>query len=267
MMHLSQTNTKDFDELVFNDRNRAYGAYVLRKNYSSTMLKSLLIGVAFTASLLATPYLSNLFKKEKPKTAFVQKEIILADLKDDKVEDEPERQTRRDALPPSNTMIYTIPEITPEDLDDTLTTTIDLESANPGHTNSLGGEPGEWGIPGGCDDCDDLIDEDDTQDKVTFFTDPPKFPGGDDAMRDFLGNNLVYPEHARQIHLEGTVHVTFVVDPFGNIGKVTVPRVIGGGLDEEAMRVVSLMPRWEPGRQNGRPVKVAFRLPIIFKLN
>jgi periplasmic protein TonB len=268
MMHLSQTNTKDFDELVFTDRNQAYGAYVLRKKYSSTMLKSLLMCVAFTASLLAAPYLSNLMHHKKIVHHTKSKDSIVVHSFPPPDPQDPEPRRGNPPPPVDNTPTSIIPQITTENLDDTLTTSEDPVVSDPGISN-VQGDPNEWGLPGDPGEGGTIIGEDENDKVIPFagIAEPPVYPGGDEAMWEFLGDNLNYPEHARQIQLEGTVHVTFVVDQFGNVTKITVPREIGGGLDEEAKRVVSLMPRWTPGKQNGRPVKVGFHLPIIFKLN
>jgi len=85
-------------------------------------------------------------------------------------------------------------------------------------------------------------------------------------LGEYLGANLVYPEHAREKNIEGRVVVKFVVNEDGHISNAEVTKGIGGGCDEEAIRVVSSMPRWIPGEQDGKKVKVYFSLPINFKL-
>lgn len=94
----------------------------------------------------------------------------------------------------------------------------------------------------------------------------PSFPGGVSAMLSFLGRNIRYPELARQIGISGTVHIGFVVDTDGRVTHAEVLRGIGGGCDEEALRVVSLMPAWEPGKQRGKAVRVAMSIPVKFVL-
>ena len=100
----------------------------------------------------------------------------------------------------------------------------------------------------------------------TFVEEYPEFPGGDKALREFILNNLNYPEIARKSGITGTVYVQFVVEKDGSISDVKVVRGIGGGCDEEAVRVVKSMPKWKPGKQRGQPVRVYFTLPIEFKL-
>ena len=100
----------------------------------------------------------------------------------------------------------------------------------------------------------------------TFVEEYPEFPGGDKALREYILNNIKYPEVARTSGITGTVYVQFVVEKDGSISDVKVVRGIGGGCDEEAVRVVKSMPRWKPGKQRGQPVRVYFTLPIEFKL-
>ena len=94
----------------------------------------------------------------------------------------------------------------------------------------------------------------------------PSFPGGEVELFRYLGQNVKYPRLARESKITGLVIVRFVVDKEGNITNIQVMRGIGGGCDEEAVRVVEGIPKWEPGVQNGRAVPVVFNLPIRFTL-
>ncbi|GAB3655002.1 energy transducer TonB [Echinicola sediminis] len=95
----------------------------------------------------------------------------------------------------------------------------------------------------------------------------PQPPGGMEGWNKYLSKNLKYPTQARRMGIEGTVYVVFVVNTDGSIQDVDILRGIGGGCDEEAMRVVKNAPAWTPGKQRGRPVRVKMRLPIRFKLS
>lgn len=97
--------------------------------------------------------------------------------------------------------------------------------------------------------------------------DPASFPGGEAARQKFLAENTKYPQIAREMGIQGTVYVTFVVEPKGNLTNIKVLRGIGGGCDEEAIRVTSIMPKWQPGKQRGQAVRVQFNMPIRFVLN
>lgn len=94
----------------------------------------------------------------------------------------------------------------------------------------------------------------------------PGYPGGDATRMQFLQENIKYPQMARESGIQGTVYVTFVVETDGRVTDVRVLRGIGGGCDEEAIRVIQLMPKWVPGKQRGKPVRVQFNMPIKFTL-
>jgi TonB family protein len=94
----------------------------------------------------------------------------------------------------------------------------------------------------------------------------PQFAGGESAMTDFLDKNLHYPKLAMEQGIQGKVWIGFVVDSAGNVKNVEILRGIGGGCDEEAKRVIEIMPSWIPGTQDGKPVTVKFRFPINFTL-
>ncbi len=100
----------------------------------------------------------------------------------------------------------------------------------------------------------------------TIVEEMPSFPGGEAKLFEYLGKNIKYPQIAKEAGISGIVYVTFVVDANGNITEVQVLRGIGGGCDEEAVRVVKNMPKWTPGKQRGKAVKVRYNLPIRFSL-
>jgi len=100
----------------------------------------------------------------------------------------------------------------------------------------------------------------------TVVEEAPSFPGGDAARIRFLQENIKYPQIARESSIQGTVYVTFVVEKSGQVTDVRVLRGIGGGCDEEAVRVIKAMPKWNPGKQRGKPVRVQFNMPIKFTL-
>ncbi len=94
----------------------------------------------------------------------------------------------------------------------------------------------------------------------------PEFPGGTEKLFRYLGKNIEYPPMAKDAGIKGKVYITFVVDKDGSITDVQVLRGIGGGCDEEAIRVVKGMPKWSPGKQRGKSVRVQYNLPINFIL-
>ena len=93
-----------------------------------------------------------------------------------------------------------------------------------------------------------------------------EFPGGMSAMYKFLGENIKYPAAAQRANVTGKVFVKFVVEKNGSVGQVEVMKGIGFGCDEEAIRVIKAMPKWNPGRQNGKNVRVWYNMPVTYKL-
>ena len=94
----------------------------------------------------------------------------------------------------------------------------------------------------------------------------PVFPGGLSGLYKYFKDNLKYPSLAKESGISGKVYITFIVETDGNVSNVEVLRGIGGGCDEEALRIVSQMPQWEPGRQRGTAVRVLYTVPIKFSL-
>lgn len=106
-------------------------------------------------------------------------------------------------------------------------------------------------------------------DDDTYFQvvdEEPSFPGGMEAMYKFYSENIKYPQEAKANNISGKVYVTFVVEADGSISNPRLLRDIGGGCGQEAIRVVKLMPRWNPGKEKGQPVRVQFNLPVNFTL-
>ena len=112
------------------------------------------------------------------------------------------------------------------------------------------------------------IEEEEIEEEEVFLSveENPEFPGGPAKLLEYVQKNLKYPMQARESDIQGKVFVGFVVEKDGSITNVQVLRGIGGGCDEEAIRVVQSLPKFKPGKQRGNPVRVAYTLPIVFKL-
>lgn len=104
------------------------------------------------------------------------------------------------------------------------------------------------------------------EDVFVFAEKMPEFTGGDKELIAYLNRNLIYPPFAKENEIEGTVYVNFIVERDGTISKVKITNGIKGGCNEEAMRLVKSMPKWIPGKQSGKEVRVFFDIPVIFKL-
>lgn len=114
-----------------------------------------------------------------------------------------------------------------------------------------------------------VVEEEEEEEEAQIFTvveKDPEFPGGMDALYKFLQQNIKYPTIARENGITGRVYVTFVVERDGSIANPRVLRDIGGGCGAEAIRVVKSMPKWNPGKQSGKAVRVQFNLPVNFNL-
>ncbi|RZM10446.1 MAG: energy transducer TonB [Pedobacter sp.] len=100
----------------------------------------------------------------------------------------------------------------------------------------------------------------------TFLDGPPRFPGDMPGLYAYLRSNVIYPEEARKQRITGKVFVSFVITQDGSVTDVKIEKGIGGGCDEAAIEAVTNMPRWKPGSQNGKPVRVKYNIPISFSL-
>lgn len=115
-----------------------------------------------------------------------------------------------------------------------------------------------------------IEDDQEQQDDTPIFTvveDMPKFPGGKEAMYKYFGENITYPAEARKEGIQGTVYITFVIEVDGRVSKPRLLRGVHEDLDKEAMRVIKEMPKWKPGKQKGKAVRVQYNLPIKFTLD
>ncbi|MBQ7280009.1 MAG: energy transducer TonB [Bacteroidales bacterium] len=114
-----------------------------------------------------------------------------------------------------------------------------------------------------------VVEEEKEEEEEEIFTvveNDPEFPGGMDALYKYLSSNIKYPAIAKENNITGRVYVTFVVEKDGSIANPRILRDIGGGCGQEAIRVVKSMPKWTPGKQRGKAVRVQFNLPVSFNL-
>lgn len=109
--------------------------------------------------------------------------------------------------------------------------------------------------------------KDDTLTPYSVVEQMPEFPGGEDSLRIFIRRTIKYPDLARESSVEGTVYINFIIEKDGSVSNPKILRGIGSGCDEEAIRVIKLMPKWIPGKQYGKTVRVQYNLPIKFKLD
>lgn len=264
-------------EIVFETRNKAYGAYQLRREYPQILSKALLIGLLLIGGLLAFTALSAAIRSrtdvDKPD---VTTEIEITKKSDTKTEKPaPKLEIPKSSAKPATarltiklTQFLLKPDETAKP--DTVWAPSQIpENAVIGVVTNLGGTPDLSYI---TDEGD--LDETQVESRAivgniyeTFdIQKMPSFPGGDAERIRFLKENIRYPATAREIKIEGTVALRFIVQEDGSITNIEVLKDPGGGLGKEAIRVVRNMPKWTPGEANGHPVKVKFTMPIRFRL-
>ena len=247
-------------DMVFEGRNKAYGAYVLRKENPKVTLIALLIGSTVFAGLLALPMLNWSSDNE-----LVEEKVTMVDmakLAAPPVE-EPKPLIPPPPPPPPAPKIDEVKFVKPkvvekEKVVEEIKTIEELKDKNVGAKDVKGRDDGKIVIdaPSGEGDKDVKIVEDNTVYNAVEVK--PDFPGGLQKFYDFVGKNYRAPEE----DIRGKVYVQFVVEKDGSLTDIKVMRDIGYGTGAEAIRVLKKSPKWKPGIQNGRPVRVLYSLPI-----
>ena len=256
------------NDIVFEERNKVYGAYYLRKNHNRNMVFSLLISSSFFILLAFSP-------------------SIVAWIRNSNAVEVPLVETQVDILPPPPVPIkeIEIPAITPpappieqlmksvkliqlQATDENIKTekVIVQSDVNPpiGNENNAGKE----GILIIDHKNDNKVVAPEIEKPVTYVEQMPTFPGGEEEMNKFIREHISFPQVEKEMGISGICYLTFVVEKDGEITDVKIVRGVsdGPGYDIEAKRVVKSMPKWKAGKQNGKPVRVQFVLPINFKL-
>jgi len=264
---------KSLNDIVFEGRNKLYGAYALRKGYGQTMQRSVLLGVTLFLLMVMLP---NLYATLVPEP---KKDDIIFELEFKDVTIMPDVKpvpppVEEIVKPVEKTVKSTYFEVVQDNLaneDYTPPTVDDLANAKPAQQTNDGVEgfenvtpPVESVSPNKGNEVD-LKPATDSE-IFNFVEQKPEFNGGSEAMTSFLQKNLRYPSNASRAGIQGKVFVQFTVGSDGRIENVKAIKGIGFGCDEEAERVIKLMPAWKPGKQSGVPVKVRFTMPIVFQM-
>jgi len=262
-MDPQQILNADFDDLVFENRNKSYGAYDLRKKYQRHVLLALLIALAIYVLGFSMPYILEILRPA-PKANPV-KIIKVTELSEPPPIDKNTPPPPPPDLPPPppKTVKFTPPVIKPDEEvkpEDVPPPVEEIKEAEPAPVTDANVQ-----YDFNANQQQQVVEEPKPQ-IFTYVEQMPDFPGGQTELMKFLQKNLRYPPAARENGIEGRVVLQFVVDESGNISDIQVLRDIGGGCADEAIRVVKMMPPWKPGKQNGNPVKVYFKLPVTFKL-
>ena len=266
-MNIIENNAGTLNEIIFKNRNKSYGAYVIRSEYGNTIFKSLGATVLFFAlvSLLAV-WLTNTVEEVK-KLDIGENIVPTVDLyKVTEVEIQPLKREVAAVKPPaasassSEAVSTNLNEHAVEQRTDAVQTTEGTnnpngQAANPDVSTGDGTNSTNTIETGGV--SEGTINKPETMPDVM-----PSF----DNMGAFLQRNLRYPTMAINENVSGKVIVNFIIDEEGKIEKATVIKGIGYGCDEEALRVIKLMLKWKPGIKSGKSVKVSFNQAIVFRL-
>jgi len=268
-MDINKILKSDYLDILFEGRNKKYGSYELRRKYPERMRNAGLIVIGAAVLIGAGSYIAKAINSSKPKPVAMLKEVTLAEPPPIDPKKPPPPPPPEPPPPVKPTVKFTPPVIKKDEEvkeEEKPPEVKELEKASAG-VKTEAGDPN--GIDPGIVDPGPgtgVVEAPPPPQIFTYVEQMPDFPGGDAARMDFLRKNLHYPDVARENNIQGRVTVRFVVDEEGNISDVNVIKGIGGGCDEEAKRVVMKMPKWKPGKQNGRAVKVYFTLPIMFTL-
>ncbi len=262
----------NFDDLIFENRNQAYGAYDLRKAYPATLGRALLLGSLLFLGALGIP---SLYAIVKPANTDVMVEATIMDLP---TEAPPEEKIvtppKEEIAPVQATVKNPVVEVVADAPDDMppMATVDELKNATSGQVTQEGSGDGEFieapeatrqTVVETAIEAPEVVDDK----PFTVVEQQPEFPGGLSAMAAYLQKNLRYPSAASSANVSGKVYLSFVVNADGSLVDVSVAKGIGFGCDDEALRVVKAMPRWRAGRQSGRAVRVKFSLPVVFQLD
>ena len=252
-------------ELVFENRNKGYGAYQLRQHHNRTMVMAMAftflgVGVLFGAGKILESH-------HKAGPIYQDHIITLAPPPDQPIKRIPPPPIPHTPPPPVATNRFVPPVVRPDDkVTETPPKIEDLTDAIS--TTTTKGVHGE--LPVTIDDNAGpaaAVTEDKTVYPISEVQIFPTPVGGEEAWAKFLNKNLRFPQEAQDAGMSGRVYVSFVVEKDGTLSNFTVERGAGYGFDEEATRVLKLAKAWKPGLQNGRPVRVKFVIPINFQLN
>lgn len=263
-------NSPEWLELVFEDKNKNYGAYRMRKTSGKRHRNAMILVFLGVCIVAALPALIKTIEKLRPERTVVDETRTMVDIVP--LEEQVKQENiveRADAPPPpplKSTIKFTVPEITTEEIEEgqELRSQEEVQSTRTQiSVADVKGTDDEHGV--------DIADLEEhmvivEEKPLTSVEEMPQFPGGEDELIRFISDNLRYPAVAAEMGIEGRVIIRFVVSKDGTVGSVEVIRSLDPSCDKEAARVVKMMPKWIPGRQNGRSVPVYYTIPIVFRL-
>lgn len=263
--------SNDWCEFIFDTRNKAYGAYELRKRYPKNLGLALLFTVGFFTFALSGPTIYRYFNPPVDEQIIIIDKggVVLSDLPIPDVKIKQPEVKIHEQPPVKNTIEIVTPVIVDADVagDETLPTQDDFKNADPGITTQAG-DPNA---------VDPGLNTNTAVFTVTGNNDPvgpppgvveqmPEFIGGESAMLTFIIKRIDYPQQAVDYDIEGIAYINFIITKEGKVKDAKVVRGFDRLCDKEALRVIQAMPDWKPGKQNGRAVDVQLTLPVRFVL-
>ena len=253
MMKRNEEKVPDFDEIIFANRNKEYGAYTLRKRYKAVTSLSVLGTVAFSAIIIIILSLTT-----KPLTGVEGKKVIVIV--------QPENfkppQVEAPEVKPPKELLKTLRNTRPKVVDDTTLVTDNIPITDVLILNTENGDLNDTVTY--IEPTDNIV----PPERTIFIVvqEPPEYPGGVAALLEYIGKNIRYPQDAIDNNIQGRVILKFVVTEDGSVGEIVLLKGVDPLLDQEAVRVTGTIPKFKPGKQNGVPVCVWHSLPVLFQL-
>ncbi|MBS1783458.1 MAG: TonB family protein [Bacteroidetes bacterium] len=265
-MDTNKILNSDYLDILFEGRNKKYGGYELRKNYPKRVGRALMVLLGIGVAVSAYAVVLHLKPNDSGKKVAMMKEVTLAEPPPIDPKKPPPPPPPEPPPPVKPTVKFTPPVIKKDEEvkeDEKPPEVTELKDKSAG-LKTQEGDPN--GIDPGIVDPGPGTGAVEAPPPPQIFTYVEQMPEPSVNPSEFLAKNLRYPELAKENNIQGRVVTRFVVDENGDVSDVNVVKGIGGGCDEEAVRVIKKMPKWKPGKQNGKPVKVYYTLPISFRL-
>ena len=255
--------TNQWLDIVFEGKNKTYGAYELRKSNTKTTVRALIIGAVLFSVLVAAPLIMSLLPDSSGDDDSLDTKIVTMKLPPKK--EEPKKDLPPPPPPPPKVdqvkfvkpVVAKAEEVTEEPPKIT-----EIKDKKLGNETIKGDPDAELTVEPVGNGPAAVVEEDNSIYNTAGIEVKPDFPGGMEKFYKFVGNNYQTPE---EDGLKGKVYVTFVVEKDGSLTYIKVLRDIGYGTGKEAIRVLNKCPRWTPGEQNGKKVRVLYSLPITIQ--
>ena len=274
-MESSKILSADILDIVFEGRNKDYGAYELRKTYNKRLLISLIVMAGLCLLLFVGYILANVISSG-PAKDLVPQDVQLEEVKQEEKKEEPPPPPPKPPEPPKVEMAkFTPPKIVKDEEvkeEEKPPEVEKLEDTKIGTVNQEGVKDEGIVAPPSDDNGKGVVeapkkDDEDWDKTFTKVEIESEYPGGAAAWQRYLNRNLRYPQEAIDNEIQGAVVVQFIVDKEGNVSDVSaISGPSEGGLRDEAVRVIKKSGKWTPAVQNGRQVKSYKKQPIVFKL-